>query len=236
MYEQQYPGNELNLFKRALNWKNYWLSRWGVFIGKEVIEVGAGNGTNAQCILSIFEGIQKFTALEPDSSLFLECQKLEIEAKGRMEVIQGTLTQLDASLTFDTIFYIDVMEHLEEDAAEFELAYSKLKEGGYLMVLVPAHNFLFSDFDTSIGHYRRYNKNSLLQASKNIGKPVKMEYLDAVGLLASLANKYLLKQTVPTLNQILFWDRCIIPISKIIDPIFSYKLGKTLIAVWKKES
>ena len=50
----------------------------------------------------------------------------------------------------------------------------------------------------------------------------------------SYFNKHFLKQDEPKLSQILFWDKVIIPISKIVDMIIRYWFGKSLIGVWKK--
>jgi hypothetical protein len=129
-----------------------------------------------------------------------------------------------------------VLEHIEHDDEELQAAFARLKPGGYLLVLVPAHPFLYSPFDKAIGHFRRYNATSLKKAATAIGPPLLMEYLDSLGFFASLMNKCLLRQKGPSLKQVLFWDRQLLPWSRRLDPLFHYKLGKTLTAVWKKES
>ena len=48
-------------------------------------------------------------------------------------------------------------------------------------------------------------------------------------------NKYILRQSEPKYGQILFWDRIVIPLSKIIDKLVNYSFGKSLIGVWKNE-
>ena len=66
-------------------------------------------------------------------------------------------------------------------------------------------------------------------------RPVKCFYLDSVGLCAALANRLLLRQSLPTLKQILFWDRTIIPVSRALDPLLGGALGKTVIGVWERK-
>ncbi len=61
-----------------------------------------------------------------------------------------------------------------------------------------------------------------------------MIYLDAVGALASLANKFLLKNSTPTPEQIAFWDKVMILLSRLVDPLLGYKVGKTIVGVWQK--
>ena len=60
---------------------------------------------------------------------------------------------------FNTIIYLNVLEHIQNDFDEINSALNKLNSDGHLIILVPAHQNLFSKFDEAIGHYRRYNIN-----------------------------------------------------------------------------
>jgi hypothetical protein len=88
-----------------------------------------------------------------------------------------------------------VLEHIEDDKSEPARAIRLLRPGGRLIVLVPAHEALYSRFDKAIGHYRRYDRESLRSCSPPSSRLEKMEYRDCVGLIASTVNKFLLKQT-----------------------------------------
>lgn len=57
---------------------------------------------------------------------------------------------------FDTIYSLDVIEHIEDDRAALAALYATLKPGGRLLIAVPAHQALFHDFDRELGHWRRY--------------------------------------------------------------------------------
>lgn len=59
-------------------------------------------------------------------------------------------------------------------------------------------------------------------------------YLDGVGVLASLANRAMLRQTQPTLRQVLFWDRALIPLSRQLDPLTGRSFGRSVVTVWQK--
>ena len=77
--------------------------------------------------------------------------------------------------------------------------------------------------------------NSGLNTEKNITDEASASAIGRrkmLGLLASGANKLALKQSAPSLRQILFWDRCMIPASKALDPLLGYRLGKSIAAVW----
>ncbi len=232
---KDYIGNELELFKHAHNWKDYYGKFIKFYLKNDVLEVGAGIGETTR---SLCDGTQNsWVCVEPDEKLIKELvfKKESGYLPSFIEIISGTLDNLNADRKFDAIIYIDVIEHIENDSEELKKASSFLKPGGKLIVLVPAHNFLFSEFDKSIGHFRRYNKKMLKEAAPKDLIRKDLRYLDSLGLSASLANKWFLKQAYPDLKQIKFWDNFIVPISKITDFISFYSVGKTVIGIWEKK-
>jgi hypothetical protein len=62
----------------------------------------------------------------------------------------------------DGIMMMDVLEHVEDDRQFFNAAVGKLKDNGTIFITVPAYQFLFSTFDTKVGHFRRYSRKRLL--------------------------------------------------------------------------
>jgi hypothetical protein len=83
-----------------------------------------------------------------------------------------------------------------------------------------------------VGHYRRYNKRMLRNLSDRV--PLVLEYLDSVGMLASAANKLFLRRSYPSSGQIKFWDRLLVPMSRLVDPLVLRCIGKSILGVWKK--
>ena len=229
-----YIGDELTLFYHATNWKNYWGNKIMPYLGKDVLEIGAGIGTNTENLISC-NSVDNWVCLEPDPELAKHIEpKIASPQKHKLEVNSCFLKDYTKRKDFDSILYIDVIEHIENEADELKLAVDYLKPGGYLIILVPAHDFLFSEFDKAIGHYRRYQKNMLKAVTPRELTQEKLIYLDSVGMFASLANKLFLHQKYPKLKQINFWDKTIIPLSKVTDKITFNLVGKTLLGVWKK--
>ena len=234
MSDFSYVGHELDLFQHAVNWKTYYAKRLRPYIGGDVLEVGAGLGGTSRFLCH--EGQRSWTCLEPDAGLAarltaaLSAQPLPVPTR----VVCGTLDDLTAADVFDTLLYIDVLEHIEDDRSELVRSARRVRPGGHVIVLSPAHQWLFSPFDKAIGHYRRYTARVLAHAAPSELRLVRAFYLDSVGMMMSLANRALLRAQYPTVSQIRVWDSLMIPVSRLLDPILRYRAGKTVVAVWAK--
>jgi phospholipid N-methyltransferase len=234
MCDFNYIGSELDLFSEARNWKAYYGGIIRRYLGSEVLEVGAGIGTTT---LSLCQGNQKrWICLEPDPNLSkrLKSSLLNNSLLNCCEIKVGTLVDLSPAEMFDSIIYIDVLEHIEDHINETRLAVNHLRKGGVLIVLAPAYQWLFTPFDESIGHYRRYNRKSLSKTVPSTLELVDLKYVDCVGLLASISNRLILKSKMPSRQQILFWDKYMIPISRKIDPLIRHSFGKSILGIWRK--
>lgn len=231
---EQYVGGELRIFEHAINWKEYYRRALAPFIQGDVLEVGSGLGGTTAVLSQCAH--REWTCLEPDRILSSQTQqKIELGQLPRTcNTLIGTIEDISPDRRFDTILYIDVLEHIENHRGELMKASQHLTATGNLIVLSPAHQSLFTPFDQSIGHYRRYNKASLRKIAPPNTCCLLLRYLDCIGMLASFANRILLKQSMPSLTQILFWDRVLVPISCRMDWIFNYKIGKSILAVWTR--
>ncbi len=234
MSEYTYEGKELSIFANAGKWKAYWLDFISNYLKGHLLEVGAGIGGNTSMFARLH--LHGITCLEPDSKL-AEGLRKKLHADGLAEkcrVIIGNTGTMTDEKVYDTVVYIDVMEHIENDTEEMHRAACLLNSGGHLIVLSPAHNILYSPFDKAVGHFRRYNREMLAAIVPEELQPVRIAYLDSFGLLASGANRLLLKHSMPDLKQIQIWDRFLIPLSVLFDPLLRYRLGKTIIGIWRR--
>ena len=236
--DYQYVGIELDLFAQVTNWNAYIKSEIGRYIKGHVLEVGAGIGGITRIFFTGRE--ESWTCLEPDKELFQRLTKsmeqLFFNKNELLKAIRGNIDYPALNRKFDTILYIDVLEHIENDELEIIKAARKLEKNGCLVVLAPAHQFLYSPFDAKIGHFRRYHRKRLIAIRPADTMLLRMRYLDSVGCLASLGNKIILRASIPTKKQIILWDRWMVPLSRIFDSAFGHKIGKSIYIVWQKKT
>jgi 2-polyprenyl-3-methyl-5-hydroxy-6-metoxy-1,4-benzoquinol methylase len=227
----KYTGEELELFQHAKHWKQYFSRQILPRIKGSVLEVGAGIG--ATTLLLNNGTAEKWLLLEPDENMSREL-KMKIDQSKfpqNCQVQTGYISQVKTS--FDTIIYIDVLEHIKDDRQEIENAAMLLNPGGHIIILGPAFQFLYNPFDKAIGHYRRYNKRMLQSIMPANFQLLSNRYYDSIGFFASLINKLFLRKKYPTQKQVLFWDNWMIPVSRVTDKLFFYSFGKSIIGIWK---
>jgi len=229
-----YQGGELALFAAARNWRRYFAAHLHRHIGGRVLEVGAGCANSTAALMTA--AVTGWLCLEPDATLAAAIRgKIAAGALPPLcEVQVGTTQSLAPGELFDTILYIDVLEHIEDDRGELRRAAAHLRPAGRLIVLAPAHQALFSPFDAAIGHHRRYAARALARSAPAGLRLALCRMLDSCGLVASLGNRLVLRSAMPTAAQIALWDGCLVPLSRLLDPVLGYRVGNSVITVWTR--
>jgi SAM-dependent methyltransferase len=230
----RYIGEELETFAHAQLWKSYVHAQVSPFFGPTVLEVGAGLGVTTEMLRR--DTSRRWVCLEPDETLAIQMRS-RFEAGPLLsscEIVVGKLDSLSHD-RFDTILYVDVLEHIENDRSEVAAAATMLRPGGRLIVLSPAFPFLYCGFDRALGHFRRYTKTSLKIALCDQLRVEHLRYLDAAGFFASAANRFFMHKSHASVRQVVFWDRTLIPISRIIDPLIFYAFGRSVLGVFRRD-
>ncbi len=234
MSELDYQGNELGLFASAKNWKSYYAKLLKSDIKGRVLEVGAGIGGTMPLLWN--PSVRSWLCLEPDPALAreMDVRIRDFKHDGVSSKV-GTIDDLAPEELFDCILYIDVLEHIRDDRAELLRASAHLSDNGRLIVLSPAFQWLYSPFDRALGHERRYTARTLAEVfPRNVVKE-RLFYADSIGAFLSASNRVLLRKSLPTLRQVLFWDRVVVPVSKIVDPLTRSWFGRSVIAVYRRQ-
>ena len=235
MQDYRYKGHELETFAHATNWKSYLRATIAPYVVGDVLEVGAGIGSATSAFCS---GAQRsWLCLEPDAELAntLRQNVSALPSAVRPEVVVGVLDALPLTRLFDAILYVDVLEHIDDDRAELQRAAARLRPGGTIVVISPAHQQLYSEFDRRIGHFRRYTR-AMYEAITPPGTTLEVtRYLDSLGMLLSGANRLLLRSGQPSRTQVRIWDRMFVTASRYVDPVLAWRVGKTIVGVWRKQ-
>ena len=136
---------------------------------------------------------------------------------------------------YDTILYLDVIEHIKNDKKEIIKAFRSLKKGGNLVINVPAFQHLYSNFDRDVGHFKRYNKKDFEEIFKNLRfSSYRAFYYDSIGYFLSLMSKLIISNYKNNFEKkIKLWDSCIW-ISRLLDKIIFNRCGKSLLLIIKK--
>ena len=224
-----YPGKELEIFDKAHFWRNYTYLLVKKFIGKKILEVGAGLGSFTKVYIKEKSNI---TLSEIDNFNYKTLKK-KFDSQKNVKVENKLMQQFNE--TFDTILYISVLEHIENDKKEIDDAIEKLDSKGHLIICVPAHNYMYSNFDKEIGHFRRYEMNFFNTLNLNNANIKKSFFIDSFGHLLYFFNKLLFsKEVYPSKIKVFIWDKIFIPITYIIDFFSFYKFGKNIICIIQK--
>lgn len=228
--KKDYDGWELDSFDKAKNFRNLQIEKIKKYIkGKDILDVGSGTGGLINYYL---KKTNKISAIEPSTKLK---KILDRQFKNKIKTFSD---KNKLKKKYDVILYMDVIEHIKKYNHEIDSIKKNLKKDGFIIINVPAFNFLYTNFDKNVGHVKRFSKKDISYLSKRHNLKIeKIEYYDSIGFLLIffskfIFGKYLKKTNVK--NNIKIWDN-LIPISKFIDQILLNFLGKSLICVLKKK-
>jgi 2-polyprenyl-3-methyl-5-hydroxy-6-metoxy-1,4-benzoquinol methylase len=204
----------------------------------KILEIGSGIGNISRYFLESGWHI----TLSDIRKNYCDSLMQQFEHKKTLDgVLQINLTDQDFEMkyerlrnSFDTIFALNVVEHIKNDTLALNNAQYILKEQGNLIILVPAFQCLYNNFDEGLGHYRRYTKRTLQQIfTINRMNIVHSQYFNLMGIAGwFLSGKLLGKKSIPE-GQMGIYNR-LVPIFKIIDRITLHTFGLSVIVVGRK--
>ncbi len=224
----KYSGTHL-LLKGEDDLKNY--NKWiintflhHVKINKQtkVMDFGAGVGTLTKIFFEV-------TGLKP------ECIEIDPEQREFIEKIgfksYSALNEITEK--YDLVFTSNVLEHIEDDVTALSDIRSKLVNSGLLIIFVPAFEVIWSSMDERVGHHRRYKKEALQRKLELSGYTVKhIRYCDSLGFILSFIFKYIgSKNGEPSSTSLRFYDKFLLPVSKVMDVLVCGKFGKNVLAI-----
>jgi SAM-dependent methyltransferase len=118
-----------------------------------IADIGSGYGANIPLLLRYGE----VTALESDTEALAHIGR---EYAGRVRTLRWQSPE-PLEMRFDLMLLADVLEHFPDDAGVAQWIWDHLAEGGQVMITVPAHQFLWTEMDEVVHHFRRYSRDRL---------------------------------------------------------------------------
>lgn len=206
----------------------------------EILEIGSGIGN----ISSFFVKEGYSITLSDLRSEYCEILEKQFNSnknyKGvyQIDIIDKDFDSKQSHLLgkFDTVFALNIIEHVDDDDYAIKNCLKLLAENGRLIILVPAFNFLFNSFDKGLGHYRRYSKKSLerLFVHNNL-KIVNSRYFNSAGVFGWwLSGNVLKNKTIPSGQMKLY--NSLVWAFKIADKIMNSFLGLSIIVTGEKSN
>ena len=137
--------------------------------------------------------------------------------------------------TFNSVFALNVIEHIRDDRQAVTNMMKLLRPGGNLIILVPAYQWLFNNFDRQLLHFRRYTRRSLLKVMTMPGlKIVKSKYFNFAGIFGwFLVGTIMGKEIIPA-GHMRSYDK-LVPLFKLADRITMNQMGLSVICVAEKQ-
>ena len=228
-------AEELTTLSSATNFLRWIVDEIEPDLGPRVLEVGAGVGAIAVQLAAAGHDV---VAIEPALNVFPELERRTAAVRGVMSrpVTSQELLREGAADSFDSVVYVSVLEHIQDDVGELCTAAQLVRPGGSVAVFVPAMPSLYGSLDFKSGHYRRYDRALLTSVIEDAGLEVeKVEYLDLAGVVPYFVMYRLLD--VPTLDagSSTLYDRVIVPVSRFLAArAGSPAVGKNLVAVARR--
>ena len=214
---------------------NAWLhDRFDAFLGKRILEVGSGVGNQTR----FFVDRERVVASDVETHYVRELKaKFGSRSNVRIASYRFPLTEDDRAELLaeglDTVVCLNVLEHIEDDAATLRDFASVLPAGGRLVLLVPSLKALYGSLDVHLHHYRRYERSELARLVAESGLEVETtRFLNRPGALGWWLNSKVLKRKVLPKGQLRAF-RWILPLLKLEekgDPSF----GMSLLVVARK--
>ncbi len=223
--KDSYDKDTLESMSQAV-WYNQWITgQFKKFLYGDILEIGCGVGNFTNQLLAF----GKVSAIDINKDYLKRTKKL-IGSGGKVgfgDIEKGSYF-FKKNKKFDTIVFLNVLEHIQDDEAALNNLFNLLKKGGKLILIVPSQKFLYGEIDRSIGHFRRYEKTELIKKLRSIGfetiKSKKLNFLGAIGWFIAgkiLREKKIKKGNIKIFNLIAPF---ILSLENLLEPILGISI------------
>ncbi|MBN2775789.1 MAG: methyltransferase domain-containing protein [Prolixibacteraceae bacterium] len=238
-YSDQVGFETLDSISKADRFNEWMFKTISADTNGEILEIGSGIGN----ISNFFVGNGFQISVSDMRAEYCEYLKKKFTGVNnfrnvyQIDIVDPEFDRKHAALfgKFDSVFALNIIEHVEDDGQALKNCLKLLKPEGNLVILVPAFKFLFNDFDKGLGHYRRYTKKSLMNLfNENKIPVVRSLYFNFAGIMGWwFSGKILQKKEIPS-GQMKLYNK-LVWIFKIIDLFTRPFMGLSVIISGKKK-
>jgi SAM-dependent methyltransferase len=228
-----YDGGDLESLAGLVHYRNWIVDFFRPYLRGHAVEFGPGRGDISVLVAPL---VDKLDLVEPSPTLAPGLAH-RFADDARVTVHTESLDRFAANAAgeYDAAILVNVLEHIEDDDVALAHLYAALKPGGYVMIMVPALQFLYSALDAKVGHYRRYHLAALRRQAEAAGfEPVFARYFDTFGILPWWLLNRVMGATGfnPALASI--YDRFFVPPGRALERLIPPPAGKNIALVARR--
>lgn len=224
-----YSGTELDAMAEAGNYCRWILRYFAPYLGKRVVEIGAGTGTFSDLLLKS-ERTEELVLFEAAHNLFPLLSERFTSQNVRVHCGPFDASQMAGPA--DSVVLVNVLEHVRDDAELLLQIYQSLRLGGSLLLFVPALEWNYGSLDEAFEHHRRYAKRGLTKKLQTAGFRIeRVRYVNMMGIASWFFAGKVLRQTTLKPAQVRWYDRWIVPWSFRLEHVCEPPLGQSLLAI-----
>jgi SAM-dependent methyltransferase len=227
----------LETLAEAVNYNEFVYSRMRPYLGTRILELGAGIGNLTPFFLRYGTHV---TAIDIDPNL-IRIHRERVESQPRLHVeccsMEDLAGRAECRDQFDSVVSSNVLEHIS-DGTIGEVVRAMmvvLKPGAYAVHWVPAFQGIFGTLDKAFRHHRRYSKVSATKLFESAGFGIQsVTYWNMPGFFGWwLYGRILRVSSIPRSSALTF-DKCIVPILRVVEPRLWRPFGQSLLIVARK--
>lgn len=205
------------------------------FLKEEILEIGSGIGNITACVINNQLSITA-SDIRKNYCTYLGEQfagSPYLKAIRNINIVHPDFENeyKDLLNKFNSVFAINIIEHIEDDSTAIKNCKKLLQDGGHLIILVPAYPLLYNRFDKELKHFRRYSEPAFKELFRKANMEIShLQHFNCIGITGWwFSGSVLKRKTIPEGQMKIF--NALVPVFKIADKIIANKLGLSIMGV-----
>jgi 2-polyprenyl-3-methyl-5-hydroxy-6-metoxy-1,4-benzoquinol methylase len=235
--QHAYAANDLETIEEAHRYGEHVFELFRPFVGRRVLEVGAGIGTMSRKLVRAADLV---IGIEPNPNCLARLEAA-MGAEPKFTMLSCMLEECDLddlrSRRLDTVYCVNVLEHIEDDVTALRMFRDVIVPGGHVLIYVPAVQAAYGPLDAELGHHRRYSKRTLSAAFAAAGLDlIRLKYANPIGLIGWMYNSHVAKARHHSLEQVRLFERFVAPWALPLERLIPPPIGSSLVGVGVKRT